>query len=170
MKSLTLQFPSFENFAPCGAFFRMSYIPRWSVCNTLQKQSVAEHCYRVACIAGHLAKRVEAIDDKFLVDVYEASLWHDIDEAFTGDVPTPSKKRKPPEELGVTDEVVKGADLIEALLFLKEERTLGNTGLDKIEKQLTEKLHCWQGQWVHTDTLLQVFSEFNKAHEEEVVI
>lgn len=109
---------------------------RYPVCHTNRDQSVAEHSYGVAMIAlelaDHWAEGAAAIDYEKLL-VY--ALHHDVDEVFTGDIPSPFKRKlrtECPESIQVLDcsdhktsdvvikNIVKAADYIEAAYFLAE--------------------------------------------------
>lgn len=72
----------------------LSYVKRWVVAPTHRDQSVAEHTFRVQCIALSLHYRTLGIDQaigKLLLHV----MAHDAEERFTGDVPGPNKSLEP---------------------------------------------------------------------------
>lgn len=110
---------------------RNNHVKRWHIVNTTTDQSVAEHSFNVAVLAGFLAKKKGLP----LQEVTIAALYHDVGEALTGDIPTVLKRAigyKDPIEgrlsylgmsIEITDpqikEVVKQADLIDAVHFLK---------------------------------------------------
>ena len=106
-------------------FLKLSYVPRWVIVDRRKEQSVADHSFRVAAITVALldeVHRVQHVDD----DVRHRALWravsHDLDEAESGDIPTPYKAKMGPE-LSVkppvfADEVVSVADTLEALIFI----------------------------------------------------
>lgn len=121
---------------------RLSVVPRWSIVRTIQQQSVAEHSFRVALIADRIAKDWFNITSQ--VDLYrinQYALRHDASEAITGDIPAIVNDMFDHEGLTSrysdivshnlagkeTNNIVKIADYIEALLFLNTERVLGNT-------------------------------------------
>lgn len=102
-----------------------SNVKRWGIVSTIRVQSVAEHAFNVTMIARAIAKQVDIEDD---CNIIKYALDHDLDEIFTGDIPTPAKER-----LGLktdyngnsyarcsTEEamIVKLADVIDALQFL----------------------------------------------------
>lgn len=68
----------------------LSHVPRWTTHPVARPQSVAEHSYRVAVIAMHLASRCN-LKVPAMYDVVWWALIHDGPEAKTGDVPSPFK-------------------------------------------------------------------------------
>ena len=118
---------------------RLSVVPRWTIVRTIQKQSVAEHCFNVARIAEEVAVRWFNINpqSEIMRDILTYALHHDDDEAITGDIPSPAKYRLREEYLDASHSpwyhvsedarrIVKLADLMEAYWFLMMERRLGN--------------------------------------------
>lgn len=127
--------------------FRMSVIKRWSVVETLRKQSLAEHSYNVAVMARRLAPQIVgamANDAKFMDYLTEYALFHDYAESVTGDFPSYMKPfvdedrslmgvpaffnsgvdiESPPQAIRF---LVKVADYIDACVFLHMEISLGN--------------------------------------------
>ena len=119
---------------------RLSIVPRWVILPTIQKQSVAEHCFNVERIATSIA------DNWFHIEPESETMWrisqwalhHDDDEAYTGDIPTTAKKwvtKTPVDQIGEKmihqndDQVkwiVKLADMMEAYWFLSRELRMGN--------------------------------------------
>ena len=72
---------------------RIKYIPRWSLMRQSRQEYLAEHTTEVMQIAHTLAaiakeKFGEQVDEKNIV---MCSLYHDISEILTGDMPTPVK-------------------------------------------------------------------------------
>lgn len=123
---------------------RLSIIQRWSIIHTIQKQSVAEHCFNVERIAVRIAHKWCNIYDTG--DLFEVSQWalhHDDLEAVTGDVQSPVKplfdeataERLYPEvpihhpQQWVKD-IVKLADIMELVMFSLYEQSLGNKFID----------------------------------------
>lgn len=100
-------------------------IRRWTIVSTIQSQSLAEHSFNVCMIARCICEEAD-VDD---VNVIKYALDHDLDEVHSGDIPSPAKER-----MGIKDlyngksrdlcnhgerAIVKAADLIDALLFIK---------------------------------------------------
>ncbi len=71
---------------------RLSSIKRWGIIEMSREQSVAEHSYNVALIAGALACAI--FEDKCCIvnEVVEWALVHDMPELVSGDIPTPVKR------------------------------------------------------------------------------
>ena len=131
---------------------RLHFVPRWSVMPTIRKQSVAEHVYGVMAIAHWLLEHHErATDRNFALDVYQCVIKHDLEEAVTGDTPSPIKPQDegcPLTQVGV---LVKCADILEALAFLREEKSLGNTNTGGVSDALRKKFgRVWE-KFDHVD-------------------
>ncbi len=99
----------------------LSYVPRWAVVPMLRPQSVADHSWRVAVIANELAFRMRGSSDYGSLpgtSVIRRAIFHDIDEAETGDIPATVKGPYTiPEELIAL--AVKVADVIETRTWLQ---------------------------------------------------
>lgn len=67
-----------------------SNIKRFAIVKTIHEQSVAEHSFNVCMIARAICKYAGIEDDSRVI---KYALDHDLDEVFTGDLPTPAKKR-----------------------------------------------------------------------------
>lgn len=76
--------------------------------NTSKEQTVADHSWRVFMIARRLGGSIP-------VD----ALTHDLDEIWTGDIPTHTKEMRMPEP-GTEEWVVKVADIIETYTFIHQ--------------------------------------------------
>lgn len=100
-------------------------IKRWTIVSTIHDQSLAEHSFNVCMIARCICTEADIDDTK----VIKYALDHDLDEIKTGDIPSPAKAR-----MGIKNEykgkskddcnneelaIVKAADLLDALLFIK---------------------------------------------------
>ena len=77
--------------------FRQKYIRRWGLMKNLTTETLSEHSYEVAVTAHALA----VIGNTFFGRSYDAgrvvlmALYHDVQEVFTGDLPTPVKYNDP---------------------------------------------------------------------------
>jgi hypothetical protein len=138
---------------------RLSVVPRWSIVRTIQKQSVAEHCYRVAIIAPRVYELIRGHEATLQEQarLTRAALLHDQYEAFTGDIPSPAKNPlgviKGQAELHFGPHVIemvelegdeimalRAADLIEGIYFLYEDQRLGNMTLQWIIEDMARRL------------------------------
>lgn len=126
---------------------RMGIIPRWTIVHTIQKQSVAEHCFNVERIATRIAREWFSITEKeYLFEISQWALHHDDLEAVTGDIQSPVKPlfdEEGAEELypeiclgqyrplnPMYVRLVKLADIMEWIVFALYEQALGNTFID----------------------------------------
>lgn len=106
---------------------RLSCVPRWAVVPTLHKQNVAEHCFHVIVLTRWLLSiHAKKDDGNFELEVLRYAIEHDADEAQSGDIPSTYKHR---DQAAIDDQVkivVKCADKLEALLYVYEEKRMGN--------------------------------------------
>jgi 5'-deoxynucleotidase YfbR-like HD superfamily hydrolase len=111
---------------------RNTHVTRWHIVDFVKNQSVAEHSFNVALLAGFLAQKKGLPWQEVMI----SALYHDLGEALTGDMPTVLKEAinysDPVEHrmkyLGAPikesnpeyKEVIKLADLVDAVYFLKK--------------------------------------------------
>ncbi len=97
---------------------KLSHIPRWVIVDLRRPQTVSDHTYRTQILSLHINQKLGLnIDEgKLALKV----LFHDIEEAETGDLPSPYKgskfKIKPSED--ILENVLRLADTIEATIWL----------------------------------------------------
>jgi len=72
---------------------RLHSVKRWHMIDTTRQQTLAEHSANVALLAMMIARTapINFFDDANAIA--GAALVHDIEEAFTGDIPTHTKRR-----------------------------------------------------------------------------
>jgi HD containing hydrolase-like enzyme len=70
---------------------RMQGIRRWHMIPMLREQTLAEHSFNVAALHYVIRMRIDP-SGNYTHPMAGAALFHDIEEAFTGDIPTPTKK------------------------------------------------------------------------------
>lgn len=143
---------------------RLSTVRRWTILHMIRQQSVAEHSYNVCILAERIAVHWFNIQDPgTLYNIQKWALRHDRSEAFTGDYPTivkdlldeaglearyadllPTSKHQ--FDIGV-QQIVKLADRIDAIIFLKMEISMGNKTVAhvaaSIERDLLERMLAW---------------------------
>jgi 5'-deoxynucleotidase YfbR-like HD superfamily hydrolase len=124
---------------------------------TVQHQNVAEHSYHVAHIALWVAREHQQYSDGSLdAALMYYALIHDETEAITGDIPSTAGEHHVPGKSSVFEKthnhgatsapdevrsILKIADLLEALLFVKEEIQLGNFNLRTVQESISKRLH-----------------------------
>jgi len=141
---------------------RLSCVPRWTIIPTIRKQNVAEHCFHVGWISLTLARATGAIQAGKVAtgDLLLTAMEHDDEEAITGDVPSVAKstdikaalissKEKYKLGSGCKDleilNLIKAADLLEALLFIIEEEWMGNKSLVTIKMDIISNFgRAWE--------------------------
>lgn len=137
---------------------RAGTVKRWHLVNTTRVQNLAEHQFGVAVLASELAERM-GYSDQDVANITAAALLHDADEARTGDIPTPTKKRikaefgndafdvalgefalphtkELPEEVA---NLIKCADYLESMLFLSEHKV--GRHADVVMEDIMEDAH-----------------------------
>jgi hypothetical protein len=128
---------------------RLRSVPRWCVVPTLRKQNVAEHTFHVMVICDWLLEHHRYRSDHFHLDVLRLALGHDRDESITGDIAAGSKPIPTDEDVSKKTDaqiVLKVADYLEAILFLEDERRLGNAVYPEpiIEDAITRMRPYWR--------------------------
>lgn len=155
---------------------RLCHVKRWHIVQTHRTQTVAEHSYAVAVIAGSLAAATKwrgLLHDSGKLKLLQWALAHDVMEARTGDMPTPFKRALEAvggagivekaedhidrEEGGnyraiegtEVEAIVKLADQIEAIFFLQD-NGYGQHALevlDGLRKILAEMVEKYAAQY-----------------------
>jgi 5'-deoxynucleotidase YfbR-like HD superfamily hydrolase len=146
----------------------LSFVPRWSIAPKLTQQSVAEHCFYVALYASQLCDYLGIPDDATNLIVCWA-LRHDAPEVWTGDPPGPAKQHFIDPVLlsayvdrfastvddfdeyrgTVTEQtarIIKIADLIDEVMYLRYELALGNTLVRDIYNLSLDRLRAKLGE------------------------
>lgn len=114
---------------------RLSAVPRWTVVPTIMGQNVAEHSMQVVVLADMLMNHhpFRATPGRRL-DVIQMAIYHDKDEAITGDRPGPTKDatRLAASEMDQKQIIVKVADMLDAVLFCSNEMEMGNKPIEPV--------------------------------------
>lgn len=97
---------------------RLQVVQRWNIVHTVKTQSVAEHSFNVVLIVREMCSKIPTIDPLDRKNLMIRALDHDMEEVFTGDLPSTSKSFKLPKNR--LDGILKLADLIEAEYFLSQ--------------------------------------------------
>jgi 5'-deoxynucleotidase YfbR-like HD superfamily hydrolase len=94
---------------------RACHVRRWHIVQVAREQTLAEHSFAVAVIAGSLAAAMRwkgLMHNDLQLKLLQWSLSHDIIEVRTGDVPTPFKRFL--EQAGGEGVVEKAEDLVDS--------------------------------------------------------
>lgn len=131
---------------------RLMQVKRYPICHTNRDQSVAEHSYNVALIAGELADAVTTEDRDFHSHVVHYALHHDMEEVYTGDMPSSFKRhlvehvpaakplvQSPWHVDPKVKSVVKLADYIEAIYYIREFG--GSRTADSVQADISLNFH-----------------------------
>lgn len=122
----------------------MEHVIRYIQNPRIKDQSVAAHSYYVALFAGYLCDLFE-VDSNFKSMAIEWSLYHDIGESISLDIPANVKRKNKVESKKIEDAafaemvsiegiqfddikmLVKLADLLDVLFYCSEEISMGNS-------------------------------------------
>jgi hypothetical protein len=135
---------------------KLSHVPRWSIIDMLKDQTVSDHSYRATIIFLYLIKELNLQENhRFLGDMLLASLFHDVAEARTGDIPS-TYKREEDKGVSVADagapvvhEVFKIADCIEAIIWASRYAVNKHGVIDDIRKNMlkhVKNISCRYGE------------------------
>lgn len=156
---------------------RLSTVPRWSIVPTVVKQNVAEHTFHVCHVALWLAERHALLHSgKHTGELLLYALKHDMDEAVTGDMPTPSKPKVTPVRpliMSVENSVksvAKIADSLEAYLYTMEEFNMGNQRILSVQHDIKKRMEPhwnnfeWHVAWGTKPTLNDIIAAFMNTY------
>jgi len=137
---------------------RASSVKRWHTVSTIRQQTLAEHSFNVCMLAKQMADMIGMPAQRKAL-LLEMALVHDLDEVFTGDIPTPAKEQQPINEDWAGDHflkhIIKLADLIDAFWFIH------NWGAGQHAKKV--QTDCWNRFTYHLRWTLN--SELHSAAE-----
>lgn len=124
---------------PIDKLMDCQHVKRWNLIPTTADSNVASHSFNVAVIAIALRRKMFNTNHFSEEEVCYHAMLHDIDEAETGDLPTPTKtairqhgvdpnalfetQGSQPEPPACIKGIVKMADLIENCVFINEHGT-----------------------------------------------
>lgn len=174
---------------------RSGHVKRWQIVRVGREQTIAEHMYRVYHIAAEICDRM-GVDGERKDRAVRWALMHDLPEVITGDIATPTKQAmrqaipgKDPlrnVELSLDSDyrelyvhlkkhdamaldIVKAADLIEAIDFLVTE-AMGSRSIEVLADlrkrfiafmQECQRVHP-DFQWYHA---MAIYSELTHPQE-----
>ena len=154
-----------------GTMSRAGRVRRWHTLTVLQPEDVAQHSYRCALIARHVAEMFDDVDTESLV---MHMLIHDVPELGVGDIPY-SVKQDPgihdslerledawvskniPGELQSTfrqegwsqnqKRIAHLADQVASLMFIQREVSLGNSEVHNLKSLIEGEVDAIIDQW-----------------------
>jgi len=121
---------------PIDKLMDCQHVKRWNLVATTIESNVASHSFNVAVLAMAINNRMRNIGDTDEMEICYHAIMHDVDEAETGDMPTPTKaalrgagvnpnalystqgKVQPPS--AKVRQIIKLADLLENFSFISE--------------------------------------------------
>ena len=83
----------------------------------VKDQTVSDHTFRVMIIAYEILKRCGYVDRIDMGEFMIKALFHDTDEAITGDIPSPQKVHNIPDGTPIEAVILKLADTMEAYTY-----------------------------------------------------
>ncbi|MBE4908489.1 5'-deoxynucleotidase [Bacillus luteolus] len=147
--------------------YRLRYIERWSLMRNVMKENVAEHSFHVSVLTHCLCSIANVVFNKE-VNTERAvtlSLFHDVTEVFTGDIPTPVKHHN--------RDILKNFRDIEELaaekLTSQAPEELREVYRDVIQKQAEEELSRYIKAADLLDAYLKCATELSAGNREFVV-
>lgn len=145
----------------------LAFVPRWTITRNIRQQNVAEHSFFVDLWATRIAKSWDW-DYERLYNLSMYAKMHDVYETLSGDIPSPFKSalknggnsldyaesylspliNDTPEKYTVEDgswddgiiDLVKFCDLVEALIKIAEETSMGNGTLQSCRDEIMGKI------------------------------
>lgn len=149
---------------PIEAIVRAQSVKRWHMIDTTRIQSIAEHSANVATLAYYIS--ISSPQGYFgsPADAALCGLLHDISEAFTGDIPSHTKRelqgvdsledrltpvvltQKPNNDLAL---LIKLCDLADGIRFISAHGTdsTAKWAHDGLQEQLNMKMELAQKSW-----------------------
>jgi len=121
---------------PIDKLMDCQHVKRWNLVATTIESNVASHSFNVAVLAMAINNRMRNVGDTNEMEICYHAIMHDVDEAETGDMPTPTKaalreagvnpnalyptqgKVQPPS--AKVRQIIKLADLLENFSFISE--------------------------------------------------
>lgn len=134
---------------PCKELRNLIHVNRWPITRTIRQQSVVEHSFYVAVYAKYFAE-VADLPTEVIDYIMHVAIFHDIKEIATSDIISPIKRELGRDKVKEIendqfDKITKGyevhdvnpddktvysiiklADMVEGVIFLKEEMLSGN--------------------------------------------
>jgi hypothetical protein len=125
-----------DHYKPIDKLMDCQHVKRWNLVCTAAESNVASHSFNVAMLAMAIRRQMRVRVGVSEADICYYALMHDVDEAETGDMPTPTKAAL--KKAGVdpnalyctqgsislpepaTQTIIKVADLLENYLFISQ--------------------------------------------------
>lgn len=117
---------------PIYALLDLDAISRWHMVGTSAPDNVASHSFRVAMIAIAIQKEINPEDTVTIKDLAYHALFHDAEEAYSGDIATHVKVKlrgagvdidtifaHDDEAPDYIRKIIKAADMMDAFIFIQ---------------------------------------------------
>ena len=160
---------------------RGGQLQRFHTWPTIGHETIAEHSFGVAMIVLALT------DYRASANLLKAALYHDLAEQETGDIPANAKWDNPmfstflevmedsfniKWKLDITlppqDQIVlKWADMLQMLLFCKQQRDLGNRNMDTIFERVVEFLNKFKFLAEGQEMLAAILTSYDRSKANE---
>lgn len=134
-----------ENYS-INEMLRASHVKRWHTVDTVKDQSVAEHQWNVTALSMRIAS---IAGEEITAELVQYAMFHDLEEIYTGDMPSPYKERCAARE-ATGDTHNRGVGTPIAGISLASEDgspvrrgTYHNTGIDTIVRA-ADLIDAWQ--------------------------
>ena len=157
--------------------FHLAIIPRWVIIEMERPQTVAEHTFKMMALVMYISTRIQETFEINLdwLYMYEKTMLHDTDEALSGDIPAPFKRKyltghnlglaceplEMPKELNadyfIENSIVAIADSLEAYIYAFKYQRGNNTIVDGKEDELGHSLDSWKSCEKRVDMFIVAF-------------
>jgi hypothetical protein len=169
---------------PIDKLMDCQHVKRWTLVATTAESTVASHSFNVAVLAMAIMRKMRNIRGTSVAEVCYYALMHDVDEAETGDIPTPTKTAirnagVDPNHLFDTQEpnkvpehiarIIRLADLIDNYIFIAEHGvgTRGRAAIAEVRGRLDAALDAASEDMADAARWVWQYVEGRRSDEDE---